>query len=149
MKSLKFLLLIISLVSLSASAQNLQLRTTSGKIVTYFGREKSVTTTDATATTIDSLPITTNTAGLIDVTVVGYTAAGAAVTGRILYRYKKPSGTLTLATGEVLSAIVTDTGLASSGTFTVTAVANNIVVQVTGKASTSVKWRSLITQFAP
>lgn len=149
MKNLKLLLIgLLCLASFSVSAQMLQVKTTTGKVVNY-GKVGTLTTTDSVATHIDSIKIADNTAGLIEVYVVGQSTAGYGVTAKVIYRYKKVSGTLTLSAATNIMAAVVDTNL-SGATFALAATAtNNAQLKVTGKAATSVKWRSIIVQTYP
>lgn len=148
MKLLKFLsIILLVIMTVTASAQIQQIRTTSGKLVNY-GRVDTLTTTSATVTTIGTLSIADNSAGILEVTAVGKSAVGDGITGKLIYRYAKASGTLTISSATAISAITADTGL-SGGTFALTASSNNILIRVTGKASTIVKWKVLTSQFAP
>jgi hypothetical protein len=138
----------LSLAAFNVTAQMQQLKTIQGKVVNY-GKVGTLTTADATATHIDSIVIADNTAGLIEVSVVGQSTAGDGVTAKVIYRYKKVSGTLTLSAATNIMAAVVDTNL-SGATFALAATAtNNAQLKVTGKAATSVKWRSLIVQIYP
>ncbi len=111
---------------------------------------KKVTTTNATATKVDTINVATNEIGSIEVKVIGLKSDGsAAITGSKTYRYAKASGTLTLATATInpTDSLVVDTGV-SGATFAASASDNNIVVKVTGKASTTIYWRVVVRQFA-
>jgi hypothetical protein len=148
MKSLKFLSIacLFMATAFTASSQMLYTKTTSGKFIAV-GKQKTLTTTDATATVMDTLAITNNTAGVIEVRVVGVAATGDAITGKLIYRYKKVSGTLTIGTADAASVLTTDTAL-SGGTFALAVnTYNNAKLTVTGKAAVSVVWRSRITPF--
>ena len=121
------------------------IRTISGRLAVA-GKTSTVTTTDATATHIDSAVIADNTAGIITVQAVGYATNGDGITGKQIVRYSKKAGVLTLGTPANELAIVADTGL-SGGTFSMAATpSNNFQVKVTGKAATTVKWRCVVTQ---
>lgn len=145
MKSLKFFLIctVLAVSCISASAQLQQLRTTSGKLVKY-GRVATLSTTDSALNIIDTFAVTNNTAGMIEVGVVGQDSVGSGVTGKQIYRYKKVAGTLTLSAATQIMAIVTDTPLGTS-TYTFTATdSNNLQLKVKGKLGVTVAWRILI-----
>jgi hypothetical protein len=112
---------------------------------------KKVTTTNATATKVDTIAVATNEIGTIVVSVVGLKSDGsAAITGTKSYRYSKASGTITIATATIdpEDSLVVDTGVSTS-TFAASASSdNNILVKVTGKASTTIYWRVIVKQFA-
>lgn len=149
MKSIKFLAAALFLmVSVSVSAQKMQYVKTSpsGKSVAE-GRFDTLTTFNATPVIMDTMAITDNSAGIIEVTAVGASAAGDGITGKLVYRYHKASGTLTVATADTISTITADTGL-SGGTFALAATSyGNTKLTVTGKASVTVRWRSQIKPF--
>jgi hypothetical protein len=100
---------------------------------------KQYTTTDATATTVATIEASTDDAGVIIASVVGNSVGHGAVTGVKTVRYKKVAGTLTLGTASNTLAVEADTDL-EDATFAFAAVSNNIAIQVTGKAATSIKW---------
>ncbi len=111
---------------------------------------KKVTTTNATATKVDTINIDEDEIGTIQVIVIGLKSDGsAAITGSKSYRYAKASGSLTLATATInpTDSLVVDTGV-SGATFAASASDDNIVVKVTGKASTTIYWRVIVKQFA-
>ncbi len=149
MKSLKLLLVFFSFImalSFSASAQNNRyVKTDKGKYAEV-GKTTILTTTNATATHIDSIVIADNTAGIVTAEIVGAATNGDAVTGKQIFRYKKTAGTLTLGTAANILAIVADAGI-TGGTFAYNVTAtNNLQIKVTGAAATTVRWRSTITQ---
>lgn len=130
--------------SVCVSAQMQFVKTSAGKLVNY-GRVDTLTTFNATPVIIANLTITDNTAGIVEITAIGTAATGDAITGKLIYRYKKVSGTLTVATADTASAITADTAL-SGGTFAAAANgSNNLKLTVTGKASVNVRWRTVIT----
>jgi hypothetical protein len=132
--------------AVTASAQMQYEKAVSGKLVPI-GKIATITTLDATPVIIDTLAITNNTAGILEVVVAGTSAAGDGVTGKLYYRYKKVAGTLTVATAEVASAIVADTNV-SGATFAIAATSyNNAKLTITGKAAVSIKWRTLIKPY--
>lgn len=154
MKNLKlFLFACTMLLATTAASAQLgkvrQLKTVDGKTVVY-GTINSITTVDSTSTILDTLAIGNNTAGLVVVSCVGKDSLGNGVTGRIIYRYKKSAGTITLAAGTNISAIVTDTGLGTATwTFTTTA-SNNLQLRVKGKlVGWTTTWRGRIEPFYP
>ncbi|MBK7885122.1 MAG: hypothetical protein IPJ81_16055 [Chitinophagaceae bacterium] len=108
---------------------------------------KNLTTTNATATKVDSLVITPNEVGFITIKAVGFSADSvAAVTGIRTYRYTKVAGTLTLGSVIETQAPVADTKV-SGATFTAVASSNNIVIKATGKADVSMKWYFITKQY--
>jgi len=107
-----------------------------------YGREAIVTTTDSTLTYLDSIPIASNEAGIIEVQLIGFNdSTKTAVTGTKILRYVKTGGTITLGSATDVLATVTDATLGTA-TWTVTAVANDIVVRVKGKAGFTIRWQS-------
>jgi len=147
MKKILFLLAMVAF-AITANAQIGQVKTQAGKLITL-GKEGKATTTDSTATAIDSLVLASNTGGMIEVSVVGHDTGGNTITGKIIYRYKKVGSTLTLASGANISALSADAAL-SPATFTFTASsANNVVLTIKGKLATSVKWRWRIAPLYP
>lgn len=145
MKRILFFLSLFILIASFATAQSAQqqIKTTSGKTVGW-GRMKSYATTDSALNIMDTVAITNNTAGVIEVTVTGVDSIGLGVTGKQIYRYSKTAGTLTLSAATQTLAIVTDTGLGTA-TYTFTATAsNNLKLTVKGKLNRTVTWRSLI-----
>lgn len=150
MKSIKFLLVaILAMIVCSVQAQSatqINLKSTSGKLVN-FGKIITATTADATPVIVDTSAIKDNSAGLVQITVSGSSAAGDGVTGKLVYRYKKVAGTLTVATADVLSAIVADTNV-SGATFAAAATSyGNLKLTLTGKAAVTIKWKSVINPF--
>ncbi len=135
--------MLLSALALSGSAQSVFInRNASEQIV------KKVTTTDATATTIYTLPVDSNEVGTIVIKAIGFSADSvAAVTGVRTYRYTKVAGTLTLASVIETVATVADTKV-SGTSFAASAVSNNIAVKVTGKASVPMYWNVVVTQKA-
>ena len=120
-----------------------QIRSTTGGLISS-GRTSSVATTDATVTTIDTLTLGANSAGVIQYTVKGVAADGNAITGSAIVRYSKVAGTLTLGTPSDILAVAADTSL-SGGTIAVAALSNNIIVTVKGKASVNISWQCSLT----
>lgn len=148
MKSFKlFSTMLFALMFLSTAlmAQQIQMKTTTGNLFTY-GTQGTAITTDATVTTIATLPLAANTAGIIEVSVSGVnTATGDAITGAAICRFNKKAGTLTVGDTSNILATVVDTGL-SGGTWAITSASNNIIITVKGKAATAVRWRCLVKQ---
>lgn len=106
--------------------------------------QKVKTTTDSTFTSVDSCIINTNEVGFVDVQVVGLDKVnGKAVTGHLKYRYKSVSGTITLASADNVSAIVTDSGL-TPATFKVIASGSKLYLQVKGKLTVTVDWYTVL-----
>lgn len=112
---------------------------------------KVVTTTDSTATYIDSIKLSTNQTGICEVDVIGYAKdTSYSVTGKIIFRFNKRRGTLTIGTIEELNTITRDAILAHTAlggaTFTAVAVNNQIYIRVKGVTDTNVpslRWYSI------
>jgi hypothetical protein len=146
MKAIKCFLLgiitILAIQSVNAQGSTLYLKKSDNKLL-YYGRTGTVTTTDATPTNIDLMTISSNEGGVIEVIVVGYsTTDSSVVTGSKIVRYVKKGGTLTLGTATAVLAVAADTGI-STATFAFAASSNNIVVQVTGVAGKTIKWKAI------
>lgn len=137
-------ILVISLTgALTATAQKGRvntLRTQQGKVIPA-GSWQRDTTTDATPKITDTLIVGNNSAGLIEVSAVGVTSAGEAVTAKLIYRYAKASGTLTIASAANISAVAADTALSGATVAAAATADNNIKVTITGKASKTIRWR--------
>ncbi|GEO08775.1 hypothetical protein [Segetibacter aerophilus] len=141
----RFITPLVCLLSFAAinaqTSSKVTMRTTAYKLFDY-GRQAVVTTTDATPLNIETIAIATGEAGIVEVQCVGVNSAGTAtVTGSTIVRYINNAGTITLGTASTPLATVTDAGI-SGATFAVAVSGTNIVVTVTGKASTTVKWRA-------
>lgn len=153
MKALKFLTIIFLMVAFTITVQAqvgtpLYARTTTGKLVKV-GQFNTKTTTDSTLTIMDTVAISDNSAGLIEVAVVGLDSLGNGVTGKQIYRYHKAAGTLTLASATNISTAVTDAGLGTA-TYTFTATSsNNAQLKIKGKLTYTVHWRSQILHTTP
>lgn len=148
MKSYKIFLSIFLMMSISLTtlAQNQSIKSTTGKLIPY-GRIDTLTTFNATPVIMDTYTISNNTSGIIEVTVAGSTAAGVGATGKLIYRYTKASGTLTIATADTASAVTVDGGLSGAGFALAVDGSNNAKLTITGKASTTIKWRSVMVQY--
>jgi len=105
-----------------------------------------VLTTNATPTTIKTITITDETAGVIEVFLSGKETGTAGSLGGIkAVQYNKNGGTLTLGTvGDVLATNAT--GTLATATWTITTSSNNIIIQITGVAATNAEWVCGITQ---
>lgn len=80
-------------------------------------------------------------AGVIMVHCVGVDAAGNAMTGAKMVRYRKnDQGVLTLGTVQNVLAVQNDTGMTGC-TFNMSAVNNQIAVTVTGIAGKNIAWQ--------
>lgn len=143
----KFLVLCLAMATaVTASAQLQQIKTTSGRLIPYGSIATSVTV-DSTLRVIDTIQVINNTGGVLEVTVVGSSSAGDAITGKQIFRYKKASGTLTLSSPTNLLTTVVDAGLGTA-TFSVSTTSfGNVQVRVKGKDGTSVRWRSVIQPY--
>lgn len=150
MKSFKILLLSLTILfSVASSAQNhttQRIRTTAGNLINY-GRVDTLTTFNATPVVIDTLAITDNTVGIIEVTVAGSTSAGVGATGKLIYRYAKAAGTLTVATADSASAVTVDSGISGAGFALAANTYNNAKLTITGKSSTTIRWKSVMTPY--
>ena len=103
----------------------------------------SVTTTNATPTTIHTVTINSNSRGIIEVRMAGITSDNLeGITGIKRVRYKKIAGTLTLGTVE--DEMATELDLLTTATYTITTSGNNIIVQVTGEAATTINWKATV-----
>ena len=108
---------------------------------------KTLTTTNATATKVDSLVITPNEVGFITIKAVGFSADSvAAVTGIRTYRYTKVDTVLTLGSVIETQAPVADTKV-SGATFTAVASDDNIVIKATGVADVTMNWYFITKQY--
>jgi len=145
MKKAIFVSIMLMCSMFSIAQNNLKVRATNGSLVDA-PKKTVITTTNATATHVDSIVIADNTAGIITISVVGAAATGKSIAGVLAYRYSKSSGTLTVETADTLVAVTADASL-SGGLFALAATAsNNAQLKVTGKAATSVRWRVLVLQ---
>lgn len=151
MKFKIFFLAMTMIMACTAEAQTkqgvmLKISLTNGKLAN-FGQDIKLTTPDATPVIADTMAIADNSAGLIEVYGSGSSAAGDGVTGKLIYRYHKSAGTITLGSATSASAIVADTNV-SGATFAVAATAsNNLKLTVTGKSALPVQWHLLMNQF--
>lgn len=148
----KILALFAIIATFAFSAVNAQTLTTSYS--SRNGQEtvaKVLTTTDSTLTYIDSIKLSTNQTGMVEVDVIGYAKDTAySVTGKIGFRFNKRRGTLTIGTITELIPITRDAILAHTSlggaTFTAVAVNNNIYIRVKGVTDTNVpslRWYSI------
>jgi hypothetical protein len=132
-------------LSTSSSIDNQSILYTT-KVAAYWKLSgDSVSTTNATPTTIATFNIASNTSGIMCVDMTGTKSDGSGgITGRKMVRFKKPSGTLTL--GTVTSILPDEVDAAVSGaTWTITTASNDVIIQVTGVAATNINWRSATT----
>ncbi|ARA72239.1 putative autotransporter protein [Kaumoebavirus] len=111
---------------------------------TYMVQGK-VLTTDATTTTIYTVPISTSTTVMLRADITARRTGGAAATGsngaayEIVGAYENTSGTVSLIGG--FSPSITSFVNATDGwTATFTISSTNVLVRVTGKASTNISW---------
>lgn len=100
----------------------------------------SVSTSDATVTTIATIATSSNEFGVIEVTLVGHrtTSDGHGITGKKIVRYRNIAGTITVGS---ITSLLTDelTGL-TTATWTITSSGSNILIRVTGEAATNIDW---------
>ncbi len=148
MKSLKiFLLVLITMGTLTmnseAQTKKLYLRNYNGGLLNY-GTISTKTTTDSTLRALDSIVVNSGEAGLVEVQVVGFNdSLSKSVTGSYIARYNKVGGTITLGTPTAVSTKVTDTELGTA-TFSLTTSGNNIIVQIKGKDTYTIRWTSVV-----
>lgn len=111
----------------------------------YYGG-KAVQTTNATPTTIATIAIPDESAGIIEVYIIGREIGTAGkITGKKTVGYAKDGGTLTLdAITDILPT--TATGTISTASWTITTSSNNIIIQVTGVAATTINWKTPVIQ---
>lgn len=140
----KFLFLIVSAISLAASAQTVSpvfFKTTANKIYQY-SYEGSLRTTDSTSYhTIGTINVASNEVGNLTVEVVGIdtTSTGGFCTGSKTVTYSKKAGTLTLGTPANILATTTSLSMTTS-TWDITASSNNIIIRVRGTLSREILW---------
>lgn len=126
----------------TAPHSSIQISTNDTKVGNYSGRQ--VQTTDATPTTIQTITITDETAGIIEVLMVGRTATTTGkLTGKKLVGYRKDGGVLTLDTPVAVLADVAGGDL-STATWTIAASGNNIIIQATGEAAKTIEWKCVV-----
>ena len=105
--------------------------------------ERIFTTTDV-LTKMDSVTISDNEIGILQVTMIGYAKdSSAGVTGIKQCRYNKVDGVLTMGTVTDLLTTVTDAELGDA-TFGLLNSNEKIYVTVTGVADVTVTWTCLI-----
>jgi hypothetical protein len=144
MKPLKILALLLVTANMAfCQSADLNLKKHNNLLFQY-GRTAAVTTTDATPTTLSAITVAADEGGLYEVQLVGYSDTDTSiVTGSKIVRYAKKAGTLTLGTPAAILATAADSGI-SGATWTISASSNNIIVQVTGVASKTIRWRAVI-----
>lgn len=123
-----------------------KVKTNYGKMVTV-GVFDTTTTFDATPVIIEVLTIANNTAGIIEVTAKGVAATGNRITGKLVYSYKKVSGTLTVSAADTTSTVVVDTALSGGGFAGSADASNNFKLTITGKAAVPILWTTRIDPF--
>lgn len=137
MKKLLFLLLAYFAIAAPAISQKYVERNADGRLY------KTYTTTDSFYHNIDTLPVTANEAGILEVKIVAIASDGTlAATGLLRYRYKVVAGTLTLGSVVNSQTPVVDSGL-SPTTFDVSTTANKLYVRVKGHLTKTVYWYSV------
>ena len=136
----KFAIFLISMLILSAG-------TFAQKAKVYNGDEnifKTLSTNDSAYHYIDSIVIATNEGGSVTASVVGFAYDTAySVTTVKSARFNKRRGTLTMGSVIDQQAVVTDAALGSA-TVDLVAASGKIYVRVKGKASTNIKWLSVL-----
>jgi hypothetical protein len=109
-------------------------------------RIKSVTTTDATVTTVDTIPITASSTYLIQTRIVGRRTGGVSGTADDGCSYVR-RGTYTTKAGTVtlmgaVETIGTDREDQAGFDATLTISSTNVLVRVTGAASNNMSWQA-------
>ena len=139
MKSLFVFMLSIALVASSfAQSSRYKGSNLTESVITTFTTSDSVTT-NAQTITIDS-----NSVGIVDLYVIGFSVStGDGVTCRKTIRYKKLGGTLTLGTSTDILATETDSGL-SGAAVSFSTNSNSLIIRVKGKLATTVTWRLIV-----
>ena len=108
---------------------------------------KAVTTTNATATTIDTIGVATNEAGWLEMKMLGYYEdSTSSFVGTKLIKYYKVGGTLTI-TSTIDSTASINTPLSGSDYWVTKNSYNNLVTKVSGKASKTVYWKLITKQY--
>jgi hypothetical protein len=118
-----------------------------GNIIKALSLQAAIlTTTDATPTTLKTLSITDETAGIVEVVLVGRESGTAGkITAKKIVGYRKDGGILTL--DSVTDILPTSaTGTIGAATCQITTSSNNIIIQVTGVAATTINWKCTVNQ---
>lgn len=103
--------------------------------------EATLTTSNATPTSILTYATATNERGAIEVTIAGVKSNGDGITGKKIVGYKNIAGTLSLSGSvEDLLATVADGDL-STATWAIGVSDDDVVITVTGIAATSIEWK--------
>jgi hypothetical protein len=137
MKKFLALVLIGSLISFASSAQTFLNRNGDERFA------HSYTTTDSAYHYIDSLVMQSTEAGIFEVSVVGLSSDGYAVTGVLKARYINHAGTLTVGSTVNTQTPVTDTQLGTA-TFDITTSSNKCYIRLKGKDGKTITWYSVI-----
>lgn len=104
--------------------------------------EYTVTTTDATPTTLVSIAVPTNQAVTLNGDIVGATSTySAAIGGDFLATARRAGGGLTMVGAPVINL---NEDSAGSPDFNVVVSGNNLIVQVTGESATTYNWKSTV-----
>ena len=96
---------------------------------------KTITTSNATETTVETITPADNSAGVITVIGVGMDSLGQATAGELKARYVKYGGSVTLGTPAYPLPIE------GPATFGVSESGGDILVTVTGIAATEINWK--------
>ena len=104
--------------------------------------EYTVTTTDATPTTLVSIAVTTNQAITMDGDIIAATSTfSAAIGGNFLATARRAGGGLTLVGSPVINLNEDSGGVPD---FNVVVSGNNLIVQVTGEVATTYNWKATV-----
>lgn len=130
-------------LSISSNSTDLNLSLTATTI------PAPVVTSNATPSALSSITIENNSAGMVQVTMIGV-VVGSTSTYTIAQRYAKyykTGGVLTVI--EVGDTISESLGVLSTANWTLVGngTSNNIDIQITGEASTSIKWTATIQKY--
>jgi hypothetical protein len=141
----------LSLTGVTGAGVNVSKTTAAGTIAWVLSgawtinRADSTSTSNATPATLTTYTIPDNSVGVIEVTMsAAETDASAGITGKKIVRYRKAGGTITLGSITSILADEVDAG-ASGATWTIDDASNNVIIQVTGVAATSIEWKVVAT----
>jgi len=120
---------------------------------TYYQRnvseqfKKTGTTTNSTATTLDSIVVSNTEGGTIEIKAIAYLQdSGSVYVATKQYRYQKKLGTLTVTIIDSSQSVSSD--LSGAGVFLSNSGAgNNLRLSVVGKSSTTLRWSVIPKQY--
>lgn len=101
----------------------------------------TVQTTNATATTLASIATTGTEIGVLEVTMVALqNSSDKRLTGKKIVRYYSDGATITL--GSITSILADELTGFTTASWTITSSGANLIIQVTGEASTTAQWKA-------